>query len=399
MILEKIKENVLFIINLLLDIQMYLLIPILVIYLCNCLNFSVIVSSFVTSSSFIGNIIGCILLPIISKRVSYKKLLPITILIQGMGIFGLSYSSNIILLFILNGVVGASYALVISDIQSVIPIVYDKSVVKKAYSKRIAVSNIGISIGVLLSGVFKEMNAYQLCFRLAFALSLISFLTIIFLFKNVEATSSSTKVEKNANIIEMLKISFKNIKLQVFNLLTFSFWIGYSFFLLAIPLFVDYKFPKFNIGVVYIINTLMIVFLQVSIVNLVTKKFEDKKIILVGLIVQALAYIFLFKTEGIVFLLIGVILYTLGEILVVPLISTFISDNSTEVDLDLNISLMMLIRYIGLSLGQIIAGYIIDYSSSNGRSMNSSWGMFSLICGVGCILFYIYLKATKEKQA
>nr|WP_315023247.1 MFS transporter [uncultured Aminipila sp.] len=393
------KEHfkIIYLINLLLDAQMFIIEPVFAVYLTTRLGFSVTSSSFIIAGSFVGSIIGCFAVPVLVKKFHYKSIMGVNIIIVGLAAFLLTTTHSLLLLALFNGSMGLGYSIINSNIQSIISKVFPEELIQEAFAKRAVASNIGISVGVLLSGVLNGEGLIKWCFLVPALLSIISFVLIFIFVVNME----DEEVPEYISISTVVKRTFSNIRLQIFNFISFGFWIALSAFLLGLPLFVNASYPNINIGLVYFVNTITIVLLQVKFIKFISEKMSILMAITAGSVVITVSFLTFFSATNLFLLFLAVIVFTIGEVMVLPLIPSFIAGLSSRDDTDINISYMMLVRYIGLAVGQIVAGVLIDYTSALNKSPRFSWFLFAIIAGIVSICFYVYScknKELREKQ-
>lgn len=392
--MDKKRVRIIYLINLLIDGQMFFIEPVFAIYLTTYLGFSVTLCSFVIGSNFVGSIIGCFAVPLLVKKFNYKTIMTGCMVIIGLSCYALITTESMLLLSLFNGALGVGYCTLTSNIQSIISkVVKDEKLINEAFAKRAVASNVGISVGVLVSGFLKNKGLIQWCFFIPALLSIVVISLIILFIKDMELED-----EEYISIVQVLKKSFTNARLQVFNILSFCLWMTLSAFMLGLPLFVNHVFPKLNIGLVYFINTGTIVLLQVKFIKIVSEKMSTLKAIATGSMVITFAFVIFFATNSLPLLVMAVVVFSIGEVMVLPLIPSFISSESDNKDTDVNISFMMLVRYMGLAIGQIIAGSLIDYTIALDKPLRLSWLFFAVISLIVCVGLYIYSNYMKNKQ-
>lgn len=385
------------------DFAVFIIVPVLNIYLSKVLHFNLFKVGFFASLNNIANIVGSIIAGIIVKRYGYKRTIVFSLLVQAVSLALLGVFKNFALLCLANGLVGLTYSLSTVSLQALLVIYSDREDSKKVFSIKTVVSNVGITLGVLVGGFINGNRLYHLGFVISLTIVFLSSGFSSFFVKFSEEKRNKSEIPDNRN--NKVSLSFSNVKhiirtnaqLIYFNILLIGFWISYSAFLLNIPIYVYDYFKGFNIGIIYIINTLGVAVFQLPLMRIVSRKLTDLKILFAGISFIAASFLLLFTSFNVVLLILSIVIFTLGEIFVIPTIPTYISIISPKDNISMYMGVMMFFRYVGLTVGNILGGGVGDLLVSLGVSSRNFWLLYTVISALTAILLYTTFILNKKE--
>ncbi len=259
--------------------------------------------------------------------------------------------------------------------------------------------NIGWSFGPLLGGFLVEYD-YSIPF---FGTSLLTILTLILFSFFIK---DEPKIQKSNQIKEDYKNFFNNKILVLFLINSIHIFIVMSLLITPLSVFIThyYSVSKISLGKIYFLNGIMVVLLQLPISVWFKNLFYS---IQLGTFFYFLGYlsIGIFSQFHLPFscLYLSVIVITLGELLSISSLHSFISILADKTNQNINThslnnfvsSYLGLIRTIGWSIGPIFSGLIQDFFSEDPLWI---W-IFSPITAIFAIFINFYLwKHYKIKQ-
>ncbi|MDF2801155.1 MAG: hypothetical protein K0S61_1058 [Anaerocolumna sp.] len=389
------KLNYITLIN---DMGAFVVAPIMGVYLVNALGFSVAKVGIITSASFAANLIGSMLGNYLWKKINTKRLIYLSLLLQAIGLLLFPFTKKLPILCGLYAMFGLGYCVGNLSIQTIISSYSPKENLTELFAKRGMLSNVGISIGVLAGGALGQITRYTIAFYIAGALFLLCILCFMNFSRKNSLQDKSIRVKENIRIGNTLK----NRGYLLFNIVLLGFWSGYSWFSLNIPIFISGQFPKVNIGYVYCINTLVIVLLQVYLTRLFTKKISYLHIIQIGCIVMAIAFLIFWisgEIASISVLLIGIVIFTVSEILTAPIIPTYVSSITPEGEASNYMTILSIFKYIGLSLGNLGGGILTDKVKEMNFDSHQIWMLYFVLMTFFCFLLMGYVLQNKSQIA
>ncbi|MBS1548447.1 MAG: MFS transporter [Bacteroidetes bacterium] len=307
----------------------------------------------IQKGSIMGNIVAILyLLPLffgeIADRIGYKKSLIIAYLIMILGYFFLGEAktySSVYLLFLLVAVGAALFKPVAS---AIVARNTDETTGTIGFGVFYMMVNIGGFIGPSMSSVLRTSYGWKIIFLQAAAVITINLLVVLFFFKE-------PKIEKpKENLLTALKLSVTNIfqalkdtRLSILLLLMIGFWTMFNQLFNTLPNFIEdwvnsssishwlnTNLPFIGSGLTQDglvkpewftnIDSLMIIFLQIFISFYVTKMRHISAVIR-GAVIATLGVGLTFYTHNVWFTIIGTMIFSLGEMMSSPTVSSFIA--------------------------------------------------------------------------
>jgi MFS family permease len=184
--------------------------------------------------------------------------------------------------------------------------------------------NLGFVVGPMAAGIIIISSGYDLLFWIDGLTCILAIILFRLLIK--EKKSKSIKPNEESKLVSQSTSVFKDKPYWIF--LSISFLMGMIFFQLftTMPLYhrEQYNLTEFHTGLLFLLNGLMIVFLEMPMVHWIEQKMVDEtKLILYSSMLMALSFfVLLFDTwSGI--LVIGMVLITIGEMIGFPYTNAF----------------------------------------------------------------------------
>lgn len=257
----------------------------------------------------------------------------------------------------------------------------------KAYGIIRIGANIGWGLGPVFGGFLSNIS-YPLLFLIGTLLSLISFLINFSFIKDRELKIPSNKdnyffgeILNDKNFLKFLIGSFL-IYLVVGQLIS------------SLPVFARYKgLNNLKVGYLFSVNGLMVVFLQYFISYFITK-IKNKFGIVLGSFLYFIGYLSFSWANSLNSFIIGVIIFTLGEMMTLPLITTITTIIAPPEKKGIYIGILGFAEGIGWATAPLIGGFLIDMFIKKPLLLwiaTSSFAFFS-------ILFYLRVTGMDGKD-
>ena len=240
--------------------------------------------------------------------------------------------------------------------------------------------NFGITIGPAVGGILASINYLYLfwidgitCFVAAFIL--------FFFIKKYKLELGKNKEDK----VETASSPWKDKTfLAIIGLLLF---IGMVFFQLfnTWPIYLKEicTISERNIGTLFAINGFLIVLIEMPLIHFVEKK-NILKVITVGTLFIFAGFSMLPLGTSFIFVAITVVIWTLGEILIFPNVSAFISNRTTNLNRGRYMGLFTLTFSLAMVLGPIMGSWI--YNSFTPTTLWFSIGVLGIFIFFGFLI-------------
>jgi MFS transporter, DHA1 family, multidrug resistance protein len=308
----------------------------------------------------------------------YKRISVLGEWIRGIGFIGVGCVSNYYLLILSASMAGLGGGFAGPSLQSLLMKSANKDARVKVSSLRASATNAGLLLGPLLAGLVICSSNFRFVFICAGTLYVFgSLLLLVFI------TTTEKNPPKKIITFQTLQEVLNNagfLKLIVFMLM---------FYILVAQLFVT--LPEYakqftnQIQSLFLISGITGLLLQYPIGILISKYTNKSKLfMMLGITSTFLSFITLTIWNNFIMLLIAVFLFTIGEIIILPIIETSItkfSDQSGNMGLYFGMSNMS--DGIGRPVGSLLGGWLV-YN----LYFTSVWAVFSGLTIV-LLLFYI----------
>ncbi len=184
--------------------------------------------------------------------------------------------------------------------------------------------NLGFIVGPTAAGIIIISSGYDMLFWIDGLTCILAIMLFKYLVK--EKKSSSIEIPKESKLLNSSTSVFKDKAYWIF--LSISFLMGMIFFQLftTMPLYhkEQYNLTEFHTGLLFFLNGLMIVILEMPMVHWFEQKIVDEtKLILISSILMAVSFFILLFDAWVGILVISMILITVGEMIGFPYTNAF----------------------------------------------------------------------------
>jgi len=194
---------------------------------------------------------------------------------------------------------------------------------KPAYALLRLAINLGMSVGPALGG-FIAMHSFRMIFVANAGASLMAGLLLILLPLH---SAKHSAIQRSAIKSEGGKTLFDDRGMLVFLFATFLVSVVFFQHEGALPLFLvqDLHLSMAFYGSLFTVNTLMIVFMEVPL-NAATAHWPHRRALFLGAFLFALGSAFFGFASGPVLILVGIVVWTFGEMMLFPQASAYVAD-------------------------------------------------------------------------
>jgi len=357
--------------------------PFLSIYLYEVRNLSMSLIGSILGISTIFGIIGRILGGLLSDYFGSKNVLVISFFIRSFIFLSISiviaYHLDyrlFIPILILNSLF---FSINMSNLDTLVAQLSKEEDRNLAYSINRVGVNLGWSLGPAIGGVI-AVKSFSLLFFISFLATIFSSIMLQLTIPNTNKTLKSFEFP--------IKDILNNRQFLLFSLFSLGFFITMSQLISTLSVYATsfVKISKNELGILYAINGLLVVFLQIPISNYI-EKIDEKVALVIGTFFYFIGYLSIGFANDFYHLLISIIIITIAEMFVVPSAQTIASILSDKNKLGSFIGFFGLFQGLGWAIGPIIGGFFMDIFKSNHILMWSFISSFSLISSI----LFLYL--------
>lgn len=200
----------------------------------------------------------------------------------------------------------------------------------RSYSLNRLATNIGWSVGISMAGIVASIN-YKLLFVVEGSVSILVGISILFLLP--KATGFLKKAKANMDNIPIIK-PWQDAFYVKFILLTTVFITCAFLMFRVVPVFFkeQWHINEFLIGIIMGLNGAVIALFEMILINKIEKRRSAIFYITIGAIFFAISYLILSVPFAyhVIMALVAMLIFTMGEMFVLPFINTIVISRSNE---------------------------------------------------------------------
>lgn len=353
------------------------------IYFVSILHISIAEAGILISSYGAGTICGSLISGKLSDSLSSKKISTISLSIQSIAFFLLAHVENKNILLINMFIIGfCTYGFMTSNNVWMLRQCHNNTEMRfKSINITRAASNLGMGISGIIIGCL-SVERFPTLFYLSSLLLVFSACYFHYLVKdNFEkpGTNYHTSLSEEQT---------KKHKKIIFLMLNCLFLIGLIISQLNItyPVYIQQSFPKMGtsaVSILFILDTLMIVFLQTPLVNSL-KNYNKILLVGIGAILMGFGMFILNFCTFFYGAIISCLIWTTGEMIFIGMAQFVCYESGAETKKGQTMGIFQTTSAAGRIAGPSIGGYI--YYCSGGHTL---WTL-SLIIGIYCFLMCVY---------
>lgn len=253
-------------------------------------------------------------------------------------------------------------------------------------------SNLGWAIGPL-SGAFIYDSGIFWIFILITVCSVIQGLMVLFMVK--DRWKERGKSENLRKTGKVSIISYDRF-LIVFTVGTFFLTLVSSQFSVTLPVFIkgSISIPTSYIGYIYAVNGVVVVIGQYPITNLM-KRYPEILSMILGTAAYAIGYLFVGFSSNLVDLMGDMLIITIGENLVSPVMNSIVSKIAPSDKLARYLGFMGMMNSSGRAFGPSVGTFLISLYAFNGLKLWSTMDLFG-IAAIALFLAFSRMAARRK---
>lgn len=234
---------------------------------------------------------------------------------------------------------------------------------------RSAAINVGGGVGPLVGSLL--LGRFEAALLVAAAINVLFWLGLV---RGMPAQVRRT--EKPDPILSMVRVLLSRRALLGLTAASAGFWYLYVQFSFTLPLYSRDRFGWPNaVGFMFVINSVIAIALQYSVVIWLSSRLERWSILALGAAVISTAFVALGGIGAAWALLLFAAVFSLGELLVVPLLDIVASELSPPGVLAGSLGLVSIGWAVGGALGNIVGGIAYQWASTT-RSYTVLWLLY-----------------------
>ena len=236
-------------------------------------------------------------------------------------------------------------------------------------------ANVGWGIGPLLGGFLSNIS-YFLLFLISTFLAVTGFLINFILIKEKEKKDKITSKDNN------FKNVLKDKNFLIFLIASFLIFLVVGQLISSLPVFARYKgLSNLYVGYLFSVNGIMVVFFQYFISS-VFSRISNKNGIIIGSFLYFIGYLSFSWANSFPHFILGVIIFTIGEMITLPLITTLTTKIAPENSKGTYLGVLGFFEGLGWAISPFIGGILIDIFIRKPLflwSITSSFAIFAIL--------------------
>ncbi|MEM8532462.1 MAG: MFS transporter [Chloroflexota bacterium] len=248
------------------------------------------------------------------------------------------------------------------------------------------VGGVGMTLGPLIGAALIRVDFAFVCLTAA-AFFFVAFLITTFFLPSIRPVTTEQSDEQQG-ITHGIRVALRDRRFVLFVALSMGFWFMWVQLTISLPLMAqNISGTTDTIGLMYGLNSVMIVLLQYPLLRLVERWFQSSAIVTLGMLITALSLGGMSFVSDVPMLLVCVALFSLGVMLVMPSQQTVVAGFAPASMAGSYFGVSLLAMAIGGGLGNFMGGLLYDMSLQSGMSA-LPWMTFFLTglvsaCGLG----------------
>lgn len=368
--------------------------PFLSIYLTRHLHFGELQTGWILSTYGIGSMVGTLFGGWFSDRFGKFKLQAFSLIFAGIGWIILSHITNyhtLLILVFFQTFISESFRP--ANSAAIASIARPENLTKSYSLNRMAI-NLGFSLGPALAG-FLAAISYTFLFYVDGSSNILSGLIFLLIFKK----ELLAPIEKKEQMPSFHKIKHDgplfDHQFLFFCFLIILFASVFFQLLFTLPLFYKdvYRLSDAWIGGLLAINGLIVFVSEMFLVHYLNNRVRHMYLILFGVLLVGLSYLFLNLFHGIPWLFLSVIVISYGEIFSMPFMMTYTSNKSNESNRGRYMAFYSLAYSISLIIAPFAGMRIIKY-----YGYTELWYLVFVLTVVQLIGFYFVMRRDSEQK-
>lgn len=364
------------------NVGIFMVIPFLAIYLTSLDTLTTVDAGLIIGVSFWFQRAGSLLGGLLSDMFNTKSTMLIGLLIRIPGYFMLGYVTDFYLLTISCSLIGLGSSIYLPAAKSSLVSNVTELDRVSALSIRMIFSNIGVAIAPVL-GLFIFKFSPELLFN-----SVGIMFAILFIFNCYIRSNNDTKDREKFTLKNFYSLCKKSEMICI-SVIMCVFMIAYMQLEITIPLFANNMFDTSAASLVFIVNAIAVILLQLPISKWACNE-DREKVLCIGGLTFLLSFFLISEIESsLVLLLFSVVVFTLGEII----FSIRLDYDATNIDKDMVASSFGVLSLAG-AFGGLIGSYIGGRFYEIHFEMLSLgfWEISAIFSALIALFFYISIK-------
>lgn len=372
-------------------IGFYMLIPLLSIYAIHNLNWSAATVGIILAISSLSQQGFRFLSGLLAERIGYKEaiVLGVGIRVVGYLMFGLmQFPIGFMLAAFIAGVGGSLFH---PSSYAVYAILTEEKGRSKIYAIREMLSNLGFILGPVIGMLLLSIDFSIVCYTSAAMFVLAWILTYLYV-PSFDRAESKSKY----SLRSMLSKVIRDVPFIKFNIVILVIWsISVQLYFIVPIRAGQILMDVSNLAYLYTAAAVFMVLLQLPIHIVISKMINSWMMLAAGSFFIAMGYLIIGFSVSVWMLLIGILVFTLGQTFFIPKMNEMISSFANKQSFALYFGFSGFFLAIGGFMGNTITGFLQEFTFRNNFILGLPW-IYNAIVGFSIVIFIIATSLIKK---
>ena len=304
-----------------------MVLPFLAVYLTQKVGISPAKAGLVLTFYGLGALFTSPIIGRVSDRIGALRIMKFSLIISGIVMFAYSFFQNYYMIIAITFIMSIISEAFRPANLSLISEIVNPNQRRPAYALNRLAINIGMSIGPVVGGFLALIN-FHILFYVDGITSILAGLFLIFNYKEEKLTHIKDK-RTYANVTASIKKQniFFDSRLLYFLLALLPIVMVYFQHQAAMPVFLvqELHFSAATYGILFTINTVLIILVEVPLNNSLTH-WSDKKLLSIGSILCGIGFGAMAFTKDIYSIALSIVIWTFAEMIIFPTSSAYMSE-------------------------------------------------------------------------
>lgn len=358
-----------------------MVLPFLVIYLTTKIGLKAGTAGFVFTAYGLGGMVAAPIAGKLSDRIGSFRLIKSSLFLSGILLLVFPFYKDYTQILVITLIWSIITESVRPASLSLMSQVVEPEKRKIAFALNRIMINLGMSIGPVIAGFLIQYHATML-FYVDGITSILSAVFLMFfpivLRKNTEDHSAivEPKLEKIV-VLKDLRLIYFLISLLPVSMVIFQFFGALPVFLVK-----DLKFATSTVGLVFAVNTILIIFVEVTL-NTAMAKWEERKSLALGALFLGIGFGAMVFAGDVFSIVITVIIWTFGEMIIFPSSAAYVAEIAPGHVRGEYMGYLQVIYSLAITLGPWLGTKVYELYGPK-----VLWVGTFLVCSLSAVLMY-----------
>jgi MFS transporter, DHA1 family, multidrug resistance protein len=326
----------------------------------------------------------------------YRLMMMVGMLVRAAGFFWLAFAADVLTLILSASVSAIGGAFFDSSGKAALAALSKGYKRETIFSLNATIGNLGMSTGPL-AGIALLKVDFAVVGVASAVMYLINFFILLVLVPSITVSAGDSGKRGLGRMFSNIGTVWHDRSFVLITVLLVGYYSIYSQINITLPLAATrLSGSEDGISSIYLINSGLSIALQILLIRLLARFFKPITLIGLGTLVAGIGLFLISFAGSFVYLLFCVVLYSLGRLVVEPMIAVLVSDYATESTMASYFGFSSVAMGFGGVFGSLLGGVLYDIGQQNNLN-GLCWWFFGLLGGL--VMLGVLAFRKRERQA